>query len=225
MSMHVIVVGADATGEHLIELAIDAGHDVVLIEPDELRAEHCSQHYDAQVLHAGIGEEGILDEAGADHADALIATTDDDSVNLMAMVMGQQYEIAKLTSTVNSKHRKPLFDRLGVSTLVDPEILVARHLLNLALNPSGETVTSLGGKGQVYELALGATSELVGRTLGELDDEHLLPDESCIVLIERDDERVFPRTETRFEAEDLLLVFSVNALTRKALDLFVGDHE
>lgn len=221
--MHVIVVGADAVGEHLVQLAIDAGHDVVMIEPDQARAEHCSQHYDAQVLQAGIGEEGILDEAGADQAEALIATTDDDSVNLMAMVMGQQYEIEKLTSTVNSKHRKPLFDRLGVSTLVDPEILAARHLLNLALNPSGETATSLGGKGQIYELTLGAGSDLVNRTLGELDDESLLPDESCLVLIERDDERIFPRADTRLQPEDLLLVFSVNALTRKNLDLFTGN--
>lgn len=223
--MHVIVVGADPVGVHLIELAVDAGHDVVLIEPDETRAEHCSQNYDVQVLHAGIGEEGILDEAGAEHADALIATTTDDSVNLMAMVMGQEYQISNLTSTVNSKHRQPLFDRLGVNTLVDPEILAARHLLNLTLNPGGETVTTLAGKGQVYELALAAGSVLVNRQVGEIDDDDLLPQDSCIVSIERDGKRLFPRAQTALEADDLLLVFSVNALTREQLALFTGESE
>lgn len=221
--MHIIVIGADPVGEYLVQLAVEAGHDVVLIERDEDRAEQCSQNYDVQVLQAGLGEEGILDEAGAEHADALIATTADDSVNLMAMVMGQEYEIVNLTSTVNSRHRKPLFDRLGVNTLVDPEILAARHLLSLALNTSGETVTPLAGKGQVYELTLGAESRMVDRSLDELANDDLLPHESAIVLIERDEERIFPRAETRLRGGDLLLVFSVNALKRSELDRFAGD--
>ena len=223
--MQIIVVGAGAVGEYLVRLALEAGHDVVLIEADGERAEHCAKTYDAQVLHAAIGEDGILDEAGADQADALIATTEDDSINLMAMVLGQEYEIENLTSTVNSNHRKGLFDRLGVNTLVDPEVLAARHLLDLVLHPGGETVTSLSGSGQIYELELAAGATLVDRTLGELDDDNTLPGDSAIVLVERGGKRVFPRDKTRLEANDKLLVFSAKPLARDALRLFTESRD
>src|SRR5690625_4662325 len=95
-SMHIIIVGAQPVGEHLMKLAVESGHDVTLIEPEAAIAEQCSQNYDVQVLQARIDEEGILDEADASRAGALIATTSDDSVNLMAMVLGREYEIDNL---------------------------------------------------------------------------------------------------------------------------------
>ncbi|HET7314525.1 TrkA family potassium uptake protein [Salinisphaera sp.] len=223
--MHIIVVGAEQVGEYLVRLALEVRHDVVLIESNEERAEHCAQTYDAQVLHATIGEEDILDEAGASQADALVATTADDSINLMAMVLGQEYEIPRLISTVNSNHRKPLFDRLGVSTLVDPEILAARHLLDLVVHPGGETVTSLSGHGVIYEIELDAGSILADRTLGEIDDDRALPENSCIVLIERDDQQLFPREDKQLRGGDNLLVFSATPLSQDDLTLFADQDE
>jgi trk system potassium uptake protein TrkA len=221
--MHIIIVGGQPVGAYLVRLALEAGHDVTLIESNEERAEHCAQTYDARVLQAEIGEEGILDEAGAGDADALIATTEDDSINLMAMVLGQEYEIDNLTSTVNSNHRKSLFDRLGVNTLVDPEILAARHLLDLIQHPGQEHVTSLAGEGQIYELQLDAESELVDRSFGELDQDKVLPKNVFIVLIKRDDnKRLFPHADTRLAAGDDLLVFSVDPLSQDELGLFTG---
>lgn len=218
--MRIIVVGGDQVGEYMVQLALEAGHGVVLIEPNEERAEHCAQNYDSQVLQAGIGEEGILDEAGADQAKALVATTDDDSINLMAMVLGQEYEIPNLVTTVNSRHRKSLFDRLNVSTLVDPEILAARHLLSLTLYPGGETVTSLSGDGMVYELLLAEGASMVGRTLKDIDDDDVLPQGAAIVLVRRGKKRLFQRESTQLEADDALLVYSDHPLSEPDLALF-----
>lgn len=129
--MHIIVVGAGPVGDSLVRLAQEERHDVVLIEADEKIAEAAAQAHDALVLHASITTDDIMDEAGADRADALIATTADDAANLMAMVLGQEAGIASLTSIVSHKSHKALFERLGVTILVDPEVLVARHLLGL----------------------------------------------------------------------------------------------
>src|SRR5699024_1371916 len=221
--MYLIVIGAGPVGEHFVRLALDNGHDVVLLEADEQRAEYCAQNYDARVLHATIGEEGILDEAGAQHADALIATTEDDSIKLMAMVIGEEHDIANLTSTVNSRHRAPLFQRLRVHTLVDPEVLAARYLMDLVLHPEGEAVASLPGRGEIYELELGTQSQFAQRSVGALEEDDALPQGCCIVLIERDDELVYPRTDTRLQAEDTLLVFSPEPLSRRAREEFTGD--
>lgn len=134
--MHIIIVGAGPVGDSLTSLALEQGHDVAVIEEDEARAEAAAGKHDALILKASISEDDIMEEAGAGKADALIAATPDDSANLMAMVLGREYEIENLISVVNHKYHGRLFDRLGVRTMVDPEVLVARHLLNL-IQPNG----------------------------------------------------------------------------------------
>jgi trk system potassium uptake protein TrkA len=221
--MRIIVVGAGPVGEYLVALAVDAGHQVALIESNESRAEHCAQRYDAMVLNASIDAEGILDEAGADQAEALIATTDDDSTNLMTMVLGREYEIDNLTSTVNARHRKRLFERLGVNTLVDPEILVARHLLDLIQHPKAEGVTSLPGRGQIYEIALDGNSSLVDRSFAEIDDSDLLPANVFVAYVERDDEGFYPRETQRLRGGDTLFVFSSEPLSEADVRVFCDE--
>lgn len=223
--MRIIVVGAGSVGEYMVQLALEGGHNVVLIESDEERAEYCAQHYDAQVLQAEIGEEDILDEAGASQATALVATTVDDSINLMTMVLGQEYEIPNLISTVNSRHRKSLFDRLGVNTLVDPEILAARHLLDLTLHSGGETVTSLSGDGMIYELTLAEDAPLAGHTLEAVDEEDALPQGMAVVLVRRGKQRLFLRESTELEAGDALLIYSDQPLSESELSLFTATDD
>lgn len=136
--MHIIIVGAGPVGESLTALALKQGHDVAVIEEDEVRAEAVAEKHDALILKASISEDDIMEEAGAGKAGALIAATPDDSANLMAMVLGREYEIETLISVVNHKYHGRLFDRLGVRTMVDPEVLVARHLLDLIQPNDGQ---------------------------------------------------------------------------------------
>lgn len=222
--MHIIIVGAGPVGDSLIGLALKLGHDVAVIEDDETRAEAAAEKHDALILKAAIAEADIMEEAGARKAGALIAATADDSANLMAMVLGQEYEIETLISVVNHKHHNRLFERLGVRTLVDPEVLVAQHLLDLVLHPTAEDVTTLSDREQVYELHLSDESPLSGKTFRELDDEKLLPADTFIVSIHRDGEDFFPRENSRLRGGDELIVFARGPLTEKAIQLFTGGQ-
>lgn len=129
--MNIIIVGGGLEGCSLAELALRDGHRVTIIEANAERAQSVLQQYSVQVFHAKIGAGGILDEAGADSADALIATTGDDSANLMAMFLGKERQIPILISMVNESEHQQMFERLGVQVMVDPEVIIARHLYHL----------------------------------------------------------------------------------------------
>jgi trk system potassium uptake protein TrkA len=126
--MYLIIVGAGPEGSSLAELALKDGHKVAIIEKDEERAQAVLQKYNVQVFHANIAQGGILDEADADQADALIATTGDDSANLMTMFLGKERGIKKLISMINDRQHQAMFERLGVQVLVDPKVIIAQHL-------------------------------------------------------------------------------------------------
>lgn len=129
--MYLIIVGAGPEGSSLIDLAVEEGHEVALIEKDEKQARAVLQKHDIKVFQADIAASEILDEAKAHRADVLIATTSDDSVNLMAMFLGQEYGIKTLVSMVNQQAHQKMFKRLGVQVLVKPEVIIAKQLYRL----------------------------------------------------------------------------------------------
>lgn len=133
--MYLIVVGAGSEGCSLVELALNDGHEVAVIEANAERAQAVLQKYDIQVFHANIATGGILDEVEANRADALIATTGDDSANLMTMFLGKERGIKTLISMVNESQHQVMFERLGVQVLVDPEIIIAQHLYSFLRRP------------------------------------------------------------------------------------------
>lgn len=132
--MYVIVVGAGAEGKKLIDLAIQQGHRVALIEKDEENARAVLQQHNIQVFNADIAVGGILDEADAHNADAIVATTRDDATNLMTMVLGQEYGIETRISLLNNIHHKNLFEQLNARVLRDPAIIIAQELYSLLTN-------------------------------------------------------------------------------------------
>ncbi len=133
--MYLIVVGAGPEGSSLIDLALKDGHEVALIETNEERARKVVQNYNVNIFQADIAEGGIMEEAGADRADGIIATTRDDTANLMAMFLGKEYGIKSLVSLVNEPQHQKLFQRLGVRIFTDPEVVIAKHLYHLATSP------------------------------------------------------------------------------------------
>ncbi|MEQ9372377.1 MAG: TrkA family potassium uptake protein [Coleofasciculus chthonoplastes F3-SA18-01] len=129
--MYLIVLGAGSEGASLIDLALKDGHEVALIEEDVERARKVLKSHDINVFQGDIAKADLLEEASADRADALIATTSDDSANLMAMFLGKEYEIKTLISMVNHSNHQSLFERLGVHVLTNPEMIIANSLYRM----------------------------------------------------------------------------------------------
>jgi trk system potassium uptake protein TrkA len=129
--MYIIILGAGPASKSLVSLALEEGHEVTLIEKDREKAQAVLKQYDICVLNSTIAQGGILDEAEADRADALVATTDDDSANLMAMFLGKKLKIPQLVTMVNNKEHQAMFEQLGVQVLMNPEQIIAQRLYAL----------------------------------------------------------------------------------------------
>ncbi|WP_319419786.1 potassium channel family protein [Pleurocapsa sp. FMAR1] len=126
--MYLIIVGAGAVTKQLIATAQEQGHKVAVIEKQTDRAREIMQEFDVQVFHADIAEGGVLEEADVDNADAIIATTRDDSVNLMAMILGKNHNVKNLITLLQEKEHCGVFENLGFQVLSDPERLIAQKL-------------------------------------------------------------------------------------------------
>ena len=128
--MYLIVVGGGRVSKQLIKLAKENKHSVAVIEKQKDRARSIMAEFDVRVFCADIAQGKILEEAEVNRADAIIATTKDDSVNLMAMVLGKQHQVSTLVAMLQEAEHKPMFEKLGVKVLAHPERIVAQQLMD-----------------------------------------------------------------------------------------------
>jgi len=91
--MYIIIVGLGGIGRNLAKQAVEHAHTVVVIDQDEARCSELLEHYDVLAVTGNATDKTILEEAGVDRADAMIATTSDDSVNLMTCWLAKKFRV------------------------------------------------------------------------------------------------------------------------------------
>ncbi|MFB9813663.1 potassium channel family protein [Haloarcula sebkhae] len=221
--MYVIIIGAGRTGSTVINLATQDDHEVVVIERDTELAEEVSATYDCMVINADAASKDILLEAGIEEADALISTTEDDSVNLMVTMFGKQYGVETLVSSINDPAHMELFEDLGVNIVESPHRLNGQYLYRAVQHPGIQDFLPITGQAEIFEMAVSSGAPIDGLDLIEADNNDLLPEETIIVAIVRDSELLIPQGESEIRAGDTVTVFAKNGATSRITDVFRGS--
>lgn len=226
--MYIVVVGAGDIGKPLIEIATTGGNEVAVIERDDERAEQASRQYDCLVINDDATSKDTLRDAGADRADALISTTDQDATNIMVCLLAQELAVPDIVSVVHNPEHMNIFRQIGVNTMENPQRLIAEYLYRSVKRPSIVDFMRIGEQAEVFEITVEAESPIAGKTLREANQAGLLGSDMLIVAVEREGqaEPITPRGDTRIETDDLLTVYSGEGATPEVTDLFghTEDH-
>ncbi|WP_440991143.1 potassium channel family protein [Haloarchaeobius baliensis] len=229
--MYVIIVGAGNIGTPLIDIATGDQNEVVVVEKNPEKAEAAATRYDCLVLNADATVSETLEEAGIDRADALISTTDQDATNIMVSLLAMERDVPAIVSVVHNPEHMKLFERIGVTTMENPQSLIAEYLYRAVKRPSIKDYMKVGDTAEVFEITVDAGAPIDGVTLREANEADLLTDDFLIVAIERNGDDngkpITPRGDTRIEAGDLLTVYAAEGATPDVTDVFghVEDHE
>jgi trk system potassium uptake protein TrkA len=224
--MYVIIVGAGDIGTPLIDIATRSGNEVVVIERDTQKADQIASEYDCMVLNADATVKETMDDAGAERADAIISTTDQDATNVMVCLLAGEFDIPGITSVVHNAEHMNLFRQIGVNTIENPQQLIAGYLYRAVARPAIVDYMQVGNEAEVFEITVTENAPIAGKTLTEAGNANLLPDDVLIVAIEREsqDKPLTPRGNTRVEANDLLTVYSTTGAEPELTDIF-GHYE
>lgn len=203
--MYVIVTGAGKVGVNLTRELLGQGHEVTLIENRRQRYLGVEQLLEHNVLYGDASELWVLERAGIERADMVIAVTGDDEDNiLICQVAKEKYGIGRIIARVNNPSNRAHFDLLGIKPVVSATELILRllehevphHNLVHLLDLEEEEI-------EIIEIRLGSKSPVVGRTVGELNT----PDNTLVIAIIRDGRGLVPNADTVFqEGDDILAV-------------------
>lgn len=224
--MYLIIVGVGDIGTPLIDIATRSGNEVVVIEKDEQRADAVASEHDCLVLNADATLKETLTDAGAERADGIISTTDQDATNVMVALLAQELDIPAIVSVVHNPEHMNLFRQIGVNTIENPQQLIAEYLYRAVARPAIVDYMRIGEEAEVFEITVTENAPIAGKTLTEAGKEGILSDDALIVAIDREseDSPLTPRGNTRIKANDLLTVYSGSGADPELTDIF-GHYE
>jgi len=144
--MRIIIVGAGAVGSYLAERLSTEGQDVVVIEDDTRRAAQLQEGIDALVLTGNGASTHVLEEAGADKADLLIAVSNSDGANVLACFTAKELGTKTTIARIEDPEIREGADRLGVDVVIDPSATAAEELVG---------IVGMGGASELIQFANG----------------------------------------------------------------------
>lgn len=205
--MKIIVVGVGKVGETLTRFLSEEGHDVVIVDNDPMALQTVVDRYDVRGVVGNGASYEVLVEAGAQHSELLIATTDRDEVNILSCLVakrhGVAYTIARVRNPEYSNQRSFYRDELGINLIVNPELETAREMIRLLTYPSASKIEPFAdGRLDLVEVQVQEDSPLVGVALKELESK--LNIQILVCAVERNGEAIIPDGNFVIQAEDII---------------------
>ena len=168
--MKIIIVGLGQTGCERVRELSDAGYDVVVIDKDKGLIEEITDKYNVNgVVGSGAAAE-TLKKAGADVADALVALTNVDEINLLSCMQGKKMGVrrcaARLILPDLVEEADSLMQEYSIDYLVKPKSDIAEEIYrNIGMPGFVKIEGYFGNSVRMLEVQLLADSPLVGKNL------------------------------------------------------------
>jgi trk system potassium uptake protein TrkA len=224
--MKIIIAGAGEVGAYLAKLLSQEQQDVVFMDTDEGKL---NLPYGVEIMTVVGSPTSISDlkAAGIKHAEMFIAVTPEESVNMTACMLatnlGARTTIARISNTeyLHPKN-KEFFARLGIDSLICPEILAAGEIASALKNPWTRQWSELaGGKLILAGAKIRDNAPIAGKNLCDLPQENRF---YHIVAIKRASETIIPRGADRILAGDIVFFTTTPKYIPNIRTLAGKDH-
>ena len=193
--MKIVIGGAGAVGKHLAKLLSKEHQDCTLMDDDGSRLEGLDSDYDIMTMQGSPTSIKDLEAAGVKNADLFVGVTPDESRNMNACIIAHGIGAKKTVARIDNYEYldpklKPFFEKLGIDSLIYPEVLAAADIINaLKLSWVRQRCDVHGGALVMLGIKLRETCEILNQPIkllcGPDDPYH-------IVALKRGGETIIP---------------------------------
>ena len=181
--MEIIIVGCGKVGRTIAEQLQAEETDLTLIDENPDKLALIADQIDSLNIEGNGASISVLKEAGIDTADLLVAVTGSDELNLLCCLIAQKsghcHTVARVRNPIYFNERSFIKERLGLTTIINPEFDAAREIARLFSVPTALKVDSFSG-GQIELLKVKILPEygMDGLKLSAIHDRY-----HCDILV------------------------------------------
>jgi len=202
--MYVIIVGAGKVGWNLSRELIARDQEVTLIESDHRRYRIVEEELEHVVQYGDATEMWVLERAGIQRADLVIAVTGDDEDNiLICQVAKEKYGCDRIVARVNNPRNLDHFKLLDIQPAVSATDLILRLIEHEVPEYGLVQLLALEEEQlEIIEIEVGEGSAAAGALVRDVT----LPDGSLIISVLRDGAGFVPKGDSVIRAGDQVLL-------------------
>ena len=205
--MKIIIGGAGAVGTHLAELLSSEKQDIILMDEDKDKLSAMDSNFDLMTVCASPTSIMALKNAGVSDADLFIAVTPEESRNMTACMIATNLGAKKTVARIDNyeyllpKH-KEFYAKLGVHSLIYPEMLAARDIVDaIKMSWIRQWWEFYGGALILIGAKMKETAQILNVPLFELGSRNI---PFHIVAIKRGNETIIPRGDDTIKLNDIV---------------------
>ncbi len=214
----VVIFGGGRVGVLVTERLQRRGFSVKVIEENAARCQEIAARLERTVVLQGDGtDRDFLIEQGVPSADAFVATTENDELNILCGLLAKSLGVPRSLVMVNNPGYIPLAEAVGIDVAVSPSLLTARKIGHFVLHGGAISTAFIGGKQvQAVEFVTSPTAHVAQRKIAEAG----LPKEAIVGAIVRDDKVIIPPNDTVIQPGDHVIIISPLSVTPSVEKLF-----
>jgi trk system potassium uptake protein TrkA len=206
--MKIIILGAGQVGSSLANNLASEANDITVVDIDGKRLQEMQDRLDLRTVTGKASHPDVLQRAGAEDADMIIAVTNSDETNMVACQIAYTLfhtptKIARVRAQ-EYLYFPELFtqDAMPVDVIISPEQLVTDYIHRLIEHPGALQVLDFsGGRVQLVAVKAYYGGPLVGHELRTLRD-HMPGVQTRVAAIYRRGKAINPEGHTVIEADD-----------------------
>ncbi|MDH5484974.1 MAG: Trk system potassium transporter TrkA [Gammaproteobacteria bacterium] len=206
--MKILILGAGQVGSSVAANLASEANDITLVDSNANLLNELRDRLDIQTVTGNAAHPNVLQQAGIEDVDMLIAVTNSDETNMVACQVAWTLhhtptKIARIRSAQYLSHPELFIaNALPIDVLISPEEIVTNYIGNIIEYPGALQVLDFAdGKVVLVGLRAYYGGPLVGHELQELR-KHMPDVDTRVAAIYRRRRAIIPMGNTVIEADD-----------------------
>jgi trk system potassium uptake protein len=175
--MKILILGAGVTGSAVAAALASEENDIMVVDNKPLVLDALKERFDIATVAGNAAHPSVLEQAGIDDTDIVIAVTDSDETNMLAcLIINALYKRPKTIARVRAidyfKHPH-LFKSKGIPIdhVISPEMIVMEAIRNLIDFPGVLHISEFaGGLIRLFSVKVSDNVFLTGKKIKDLSD-------------------------------------------------------
>ncbi len=224
--MKIIVLGAGQVGSTVARSLALEDNDVTVVDTDAAVLQEIENTSDLRTVIGQASFPEVLRNAGAEDVDMIIAATDSDETNIVAVQIAYTLfrtpaKIARIRS-MEYMREKNLFnnDNIPIDVIISPEQLVTEHIQRVIEHPGAiQVVDFANGKVRMVGVAVQAGAPMDGKVIADLPT--ILGEiETRVMAVYRNQEPIIPKGATAVNEGDIVFFLGLRKHTATVMAQF-----